>query len=165
MENTHIYIYIVYIYMKNAKSGKTRVNKTTKRGKKGVNKTRKYKKGSRKNAKSRTKRGGSNVKVSAKDNVIHDYGIKRIMNFNDFKEKFAGREKEIRESLEEYTYNPNYISCNLEVNSNSNGEFEPKVLRNAYDQAFDLVTCWSMSGGNVDNLLTVLAIEDGVVTF
>jgi hypothetical protein len=149
--------------MKNAKSGKTRVNKTTKRGKKGVNKTRKYKKGSRKNAKSRTKHGGSNVKVSAKDNVIHEYGIKRIMNFNDFKAKFADREKDVREYLEEYTYNPKYISCNLEANSN--GEFEPKVLRNAYDQAFDLVTCWSMSGGNVDNLLTVLAIEDGVVTF
>ena len=151
--------------MKNAKSGKNRVNKTTKRGKKGVNKTRKYKKGSRKNAKSRTKRGGSNVKVSAKDNVIHDYGIERIMNFDDFKEKFAGKEEEIRKSLEEYTYNPNYKSCNQEANSNSNGEFQPKVLRNADDQAFDLVTCWSMSGGNVNNLLTVLEIEDGVVPF
>jgi len=151
--------------MKNSKSGKTRVNKTTKRGKKGVNKTRKYKRGSRKNAKSRTKRGGSNVKVSDKDNVIHEKGIKRIMKFNAFKAKFEGRDKEIRESLEEYTYNPNYISCNLEVNSNSNGEFEPKVHRNADDQAFDLVTCWSMYGDDVDELLKVLAIEDGVVMF
>ena len=88
-----------------------------------------------------------------------------FLKINDFKKKFEGREKEIRESLEEYTYNPKYISCNLEVNSNSNGEFEPKVLRNADDQAFDLVTCWSMYDGNVNNLLTVLAIEDGVVTF
>ena len=155
--------------MKNAKSGKTRVNKTTKRGKKGVNKTRKYKRGSRKNAKSRTKRGGSNVKVSDKDNVIHEKGIKRIMNFNDFndfndfKAKFAGREKDVRESLEEYTYNPKYISCNQEANSN--GDFEPKVLRNADDQAFDLVTCWSMHGDDVDELLKLLAIEDDVVRF
>jgi hypothetical protein len=139
--------------MKTTKSGKTRVNKTTKRGKKGVNKTRKYKKGSRKNAKSRTKRGGSNVKVSDKDNVIHDKGVNMIMNFPDFKTKFAGREKDVRESLEEYTYNPKYTSCNH------------KVLLTANDQAFDLVTCWSMHDGNVDNLLKVLAIEDGEVMF
>ena len=82
--------------------------------------------------------------VSDKNKVISGNQVTAIMTFADFKSKFKGKTASIRNALKTYKYNPDYNSCNN------------KVLRNADDQAFDLVTCWGMHSESVDELIDAL---------